>query len=519
MKAIIINQVVLFAVLAFTLTSCQKKTGDEGRPYEFGFTIDGEQHRYEKKDDKGIVQGEFGFITADGIYHVTVYATDENGKFKILSMKNLRISAPLDGSPFKGEISPEANKYRKQANLPLLPAPNALSIPEAQKPEATPQSVAITPKPVATPFKFSLKPTIKPACAGCGLVAADEPTTKPSLSTQYQGQNVPSFGIQSLPSDENSAGKVEAQNYKQQNQNEVVPPQYEVPQYQNADSGNQHQLNQELEVPYVQEHDRGVPGTQQYQPAVGPQNTNYKPFGQSPNTAASPGGTSNNAGFQASPGLSNVQGGGQYSSEGEGSPNAQKGPGFQYQPASGPQTTNYQSGTASGSQYPNQNQAGFAGNNNNPSDVPEANPLQIPGQGPQNQVSNLPPISVDGNVIHVGGSKNQDIPIKDKFPGMKEGLPEGIEEKDITQLLYKFHYTVGFHGHYEKGLKNGAKIGGYFVNGRDGISRVVTYIADENGYRPKVKFINLGLESDETPKAETEKKFGLKSFEFVWYPL
>ncbi|CAH1133900.1 unnamed protein product [Ceutorhynchus assimilis] len=456
MKAIIINQVVLFAVLAFTLTSCQKKTGDEGRPYEFGFTIDGEQHRYEKKDDKGIVQGEFGFITADGIYHVTVYATDENGKFKILSMKNLRISAPLDGSPFKGEISPEANKYRKQANLPLLPAPNALSIPEAQKPEATPQSVAITPKPVATPFKFSLKPTIKPACAGCGLVAADEPTTKPSLSTQYQGQNVPSFG---------------------------------------------------------------VPGTQQYQPAVGPQNTNYKPFGQSPNTAASPGGTSNNAGFQASPGLSNVQGGGQYSSEGEGSPNAQKGPGFQYQPASGPQTTNYQSGTASGSQYPNQNQAGFAGNNNNPSDVPEANPLQIPGQGPQNQVSNLPPISVDGNVIHVGGSKNQDIPIKDKFPGMKEGLPEGIEEKDITQLLYKFHYTVGFHGHYEKGLKNGAKIGGYFVNGRDGISRVVTYIADENGYRPKVKFINLGLESDETPKAETEKKFGLKSFEFVWYPL
>lgn len=44
-------------------------------------------------DENGIIQGEFGFITADGIYHVTVYATDENGNFKILSMRNVRISA------------------------------------------------------------------------------------------------------------------------------------------------------------------------------------------------------------------------------------------------------------------------------------------------------------------------------------------------------------------------------------------------------------------------------------------
>lgn len=44
-------------------------------------------------DVNGIIQGEFGFITADGIYHVTVYATDENGNFRILSMKNIRISA------------------------------------------------------------------------------------------------------------------------------------------------------------------------------------------------------------------------------------------------------------------------------------------------------------------------------------------------------------------------------------------------------------------------------------------
>ncbi|XP_032598132.1 protein lethal(3)malignant blood neoplasm 1 [Drosophila grimshawi] len=39
--------------------------------------------------------GEFGFITADGIYHVTVYATDENGKFHIVSMKNYPYAGPI----------------------------------------------------------------------------------------------------------------------------------------------------------------------------------------------------------------------------------------------------------------------------------------------------------------------------------------------------------------------------------------------------------------------------------------
>ena len=35
--------------------------------------------------------GEFGFVTGDGVYHLTVYATDENGDFKILKMKNYYI--------------------------------------------------------------------------------------------------------------------------------------------------------------------------------------------------------------------------------------------------------------------------------------------------------------------------------------------------------------------------------------------------------------------------------------------
>lgn len=126
-------------------------------------------------------------------------------------------------------------------------------------------------------------------------------------------------------------------------------------------------------------------------------------------------------------------------------------------------------------------------------------------------------ISLSDGVINV--PNGPPIPIRDKYPGMVDGLPLGVKEGDVLDLLYKFNYTVGFHGHYERGLKDGSKIGGYFVNGRDGISRVVTYVADEYGYRPKFKLVNLGLDSPDTPKEESEKTFGLKNFEFVWYPV
>ncbi|KAJ9574185.1 hypothetical protein L9F63_008441, partial [Diploptera punctata] len=72
---------------------------EEGGPYEFQFTVPGIQHRYEKKDDRGIVTGEFGYITADGIYHVTDYATDELGNFKIVKSWNIPVGFPYSGGP------------------------------------------------------------------------------------------------------------------------------------------------------------------------------------------------------------------------------------------------------------------------------------------------------------------------------------------------------------------------------------------------------------------------------------
>lgn len=38
-------------------------------------------------DANGIISGEFGFITADNVYHQVVYATDENGNFRLISSK------------------------------------------------------------------------------------------------------------------------------------------------------------------------------------------------------------------------------------------------------------------------------------------------------------------------------------------------------------------------------------------------------------------------------------------------
>jgi hypothetical protein len=85
------------------------------------------------------------------------------------------------------------------------------------------------------------------------------------------------------------------------------------------------------------------------------------------------------------------------------------------------------------------------------------------------------------------------------------------------KLLYRFNYTVGFHGHHEDGYRNGDKVGGYFVNGRNGISTQVKYVANEFGYQPNITFVPLGLDSPDTPKEDTEKNYGLKGYAFEWF--
>lgn len=99
-----------------------------------------------------------------------------------------------------------------------------------------------------------------------------------------------------------------------------------------------------------------------------------------------------------------------------------------------------------------------------------------------------------------------------------DGPPPGMSMEDLQALLYRFNYTLRFHGHHESGYRSGDKEGGYFFNGRDGFGRDVKYIANEFGYQPNISLVELGLNSPDTPKEETEKELNeLRGNEFKWF--
>lgn len=112
-------------------------------------------------------------------------------------------------------------------------------------------------------------------------------------------------------------------------------------------------------------------------------------------------------------------------------------------------------------------------------------------------------------------SINADL-IKQVSPSARKFLnAKESDIADINDMLYKFNYTAGFHGHMEQGDMTGSKNGEYFIVGRDNIKRTVKYTASKHGFVPSIRF--GPVEDDVAPKPETEKEFGMRGYEFQWY--
>lgn len=175
-------------------------------------------------------------------------------------------------------------------------------------------------------------------------------------------------------------------------------------------------------------------------------------------------------------------------------------------------------------QYPQQNQNQQPGSSQYPGQPGSSQYPQQPGssQYPQNnqQQPGSPapgpfdtPVLVSGHLQTVDASA-LNTPLR---PNEQPGLPNGITEETMSELLYRFNYTIGFHGHREEGYANGAKVGEYFINFRNGLATRVSYVANEHGYFPKIQTVRIS--ALETPHPDTEKnpEFGLKGYEFKWF--
>ncbi|KAF9414973.1 hypothetical protein HW555_007240 [Spodoptera exigua] len=479
------------------------KYTDENRPYEFGFKIDGQQHRHESKDKDGIIMGEFGFVTADDVYHVTVYATDKEGRFKILSMKNIH----LKSSPASGPASPTS--ARQGHALPLPPA-------SVQTSAVSP--VVQTPQPAKAFKPISIEPPGR-SCSSCSLPTTTTPAPPPAYNQVSNNNNLNSpshFGaIGSGPQNQqpflsSSLGQSNVQS---------SPPYGSQGGKQNYPSGQPEHPQQGLVAP-----DAGptfaaqpVSGGQNYQGSSqggsGGANSGNKQVGGSPPAAQTYGGTTG----QTYSGEQNSL----FGAKRRFCKSSTK-HGF-----SRPSTWSYwfklpicwtkflctrrncraSSAGRTSKQY-NPEQQVSSGSNG-----PQG-PASAGGQ-PGSAKPTL--FSAQMQIV----DKNTDIHALG--PGEQKGLPPGLTQGDMTQLLYTFNYTVGFHAHFEEGYTNGVKKGYYYVTGRNGVRTRIDYVADDTGFHPTVSQEVLDLLSEEVPKPETEKdeKYGLKGYEFKWlyYPV
>ncbi|CAH2107403.1 unnamed protein product [Euphydryas editha] len=493
---------ILLCISAYCVQA--DKYTDENRPYEFGFTIEGEQHRHEKKDENGIIMGEFGFITADGVYHVTVYATDENGNFKILSMKNIRVK-PYPTS---------STQNTRQGH--------SLGLPSSPQPKTNVQN-----NNGAQNIKQERNSGLAKSCSHCSVPTTT--TQSPKLSNDgfissynRQKENQYNTNIKSNP-EYNSQEKTQQNSQKFDNsfnQKQLTSIDQMVTGQVYSENFKNNQPSREISTPFISNYPQSLPNyAQTYDNS--PQIPNAVPqysYGVSPLNSKTGEFNSQTLGQQGIAEIDKIPENNSFNS-GKFNPKTYD----EDQNLSNINKASYGQNNAIPQNNVNINRQPKSFNDILESVNPEVeynNAVQSQGP-PQPGINNLPrkPVLVAAQMQKV--DKNTDI--YHKKTGEKDGLPEGLTRDDMKQLLYTFNYTLGFHGHHEEGYTNGAKYGYYFVTGRNGIRTRVDYIADETGFHPKITQEILDVLSDDVPKPETEKdeKYGLRGYEFKWlyYPV
>uniref|UniRef100_A0A1A9W4W9 Protein lethal(3)malignant blood neoplasm 1 n=1 Tax=Glossina brevipalpis TaxID=37001 RepID=A0A1A9W4W9_9MUSC len=109
----------------------------------------------------------------------------------------------------------------------------------------------------------------------------------------------------------------------------------------------------------------------------------------------------------------------------------------------------------------------------------------------------------NGNNALTSGGKNK------KAPSFSSNTKTLMGDGD----LYRFTYLLDYNGHTETGKRNGNKVGNYFAIGDDDIERTIEYVADENGFQPRIRWRKLDAN---TIKAKS-KMNSLKDYEFIWF--
>ncbi|KAH8364461.1 hypothetical protein KR084_007223, partial [Drosophila pseudotakahashii] len=484
------------------------------RPYKFGFTIDEQQHRAEKRDERGIVMGEFGFITADGIYHVTVYATDEEGKFRIISMKSYPYNGPVGQKTLAVTTTPRAlplplplpkNNFNTEgcAGCFLKKSPpkteiRTLSQPlapvEAGKPEDSPDYGLN----VQLPFRESIAQTV---ARRLGLVQDAQQTTNTNTYTNAPNTKHIELGLNlALNTYSTTKGVVTGHVSTQQSNSQspsgstkidfnVGPPVYPP-------------LNVKLDEAAVREAITyagrvAAPLALSDQPLIAPASV---PASQVKIFAVD--------GHANTPLASNIQSVARH-------PSADIRNILRSGVASAKTLTNNPHKT----QLLNSaTTAGISGvSASSPTGSAPSNSGSAPaGRAPGGGISGKSGVF---GVGAAGGSKASGGSAGGIAPGSGlggvgggRGIGSGSgSAAGATGDLYKFKYVLDYNGHEETGGRNGDKQGSYFAIGEDAVQRTIEYIANEFGFQPHVSWRKLDA------KEALPEENSLKHYEFKWF--